>query len=130
MEKADSGVRLDKWLWAARFFKTRSMATAAVGGGKVHLNGSRTKPARNVAIGDSLVINTGHEEFQVKVLAVSGTRRPAREAQLLYHEDEESVRRREEEREMRRLLHASGMVPARRPDKRDRRKIKSFLRKD
>lgn len=130
METAEPGVRLDKWLWAARFFKTRSMATAAVNGGKVHLNGTRTKAARHIAAGDKLVINNGHEEFRVTVLAVAALRRPAREARLLYDEDEESVRRREEEREMRRLLHASGMAPARRPDKRDRRKIKSFLRKD
>lgn len=130
METADPGVRLDKWLWAARFFKTRSMATAAVNGGKIHLNGARTKAARNIAPGDKLVINNGHEEFRVTILALSAMRRPAKEARLLYDEEEESVRRREEEREMRRLLHASGMAPARRPDKRDRRKIKSFLRKD
>lgn len=130
MESALSAVRLDKWLWAARFFKTRSMATHAVNGGKVRCNEARTRAAKNVAVGDRLIINTGHEEFQVTVLAVSGTRRPAREARLLYEESEESVRRREEEREMRRLLQAGGMTPPRRPDKRDRRKIKSFLRKD
>ena len=130
MESAAAVVRLDKWLWAARFFKTRSMATHAVNGGKVRYNDARTKAAKNVAVGDRLIINTGHEEFQVTVLAVSATRRPAREARLLYEESEESVRQREEQREMRRLLNAGGMTPARRPDKRDRRKIKSFLRKD
>jgi len=130
MEPALSAVRLDKWLWAARFFKTRSMATHAVNGGKVRYNDARTRAAKNVAVGDELIINTGHEEFRVTVLAVSGTRRRASEARPLYEEREESVRRREAEREMRRLLHAGGMTPPRRPDKRDRRKIKSFIRKD
>jgi ribosome-associated heat shock protein Hsp15 len=130
MDSAAAAVRLDKWLWAARFFKTRSMATHAVNGGKVRYHDARTKAAKNVTVGDRLIINNGHEEFDVTVLAVSGTRRPASEARLLYEESGESVRRREEEREMRRLLHAGGMTPPRRPDKRDRRKIKSFLRKD
>ncbi|MBB5349354.1 RNA-binding S4 domain-containing protein [Desulfoprunum benzoelyticum] len=130
MEAAAPAVRLDKWLWAARFFKTRSMATHAVNGGKVRCNDARTKAGKTVTVGDQLIINNGHEEFRVTVLAVSGTRRPAREAMLLYEESEESVGRREEQREMRRLLHAGGMTPPRRPDKRDRRKIKSFLRKD
>lgn len=130
MEDAASGIRLDKWLWAARFFKTRSLASQAVGGGKVHLNGARTKAARNVAAGDELTIVIGQEEFRVTVLAVSGTRRPAPEARLLYHEAEESRMAREEQRELRRLQHAGIAAPARRPDKRDRRKIKSFIRKD
>lgn len=130
MEAAAPAVRLDKWLWAARFFKTRSMATHAVNGGKVRYNDARTKAAKNVTVGDQLIINNGHEEFEVTVLAVSGTRRSAKEASLLYEESEGSVGRREEHREMRRLLHAGGMTPPRRPDKRDRRKIKSFLRKD
>lgn len=130
MESKSAGVRLDKWLWAARFFKTRSMATQAVNGGKVRLNDIRTKAAHSVAAGDRLAINNGHEEFAVTVLAVSVTRRPASEARLLYHESEESLKKREEEREMRRLIHAGSMAPARRPDKRDRRKIKSFIRKD
>lgn len=130
MEDAASGIRLDKWLWAARFFKTRTLASQAVGGGKVHLNGARTKAARNVAVGDELTIVIGQEEFRVTVLAVSGTRRPAPEARLLYREAEESQREREEQREMRRLQHAGIAAPARRPDKRDRRKIKSFIRKD
>ena len=130
MEAAAPAVRLDKWLWAARFFKTRSMATHAVNGGKVRYNDARTKAAKNVTVGDQLIINNGHEEFEVTVLAVSGTRRSAKEASLLYEESEGSVGRREEQREMRRILNAGGMTPPRRPDKRDRRKIKSFLRKD
>jgi ribosome-associated heat shock protein Hsp15 len=130
MNSAESAIRLDKWLWAARFFKTRSLATHAVNGGKVRLNDIRTKAAHQVTAGDTLAINNGHEEFRVTVLAVSGLRRPASEARLLYHEAEDSVLKREEERERRRLMHADGSGPVRRPDKRDRRKIKSFLRKD
>jgi ribosome-associated heat shock protein Hsp15 len=130
MESRSDGVRLDKWLWAARFFKTRSLATQAVNGGKVRLNDIRTKAAHSITAGDRLTINNGHEEFAVTVLAVSVTRRPASEARLLYHESEESIKKREEEREMRRLINAGSMAPARRPDKRDRRKIKSFIRKD
>lgn len=130
MESAITGVRLDKWLWAARFFKTRSLATHAVNGGKVRLNDVRTKAAHTLSAGDRLTINNGHEEFRVTVVALSVNRRPAPEAQLLYHESEESVKKREEEREMRRLVNAGSMTPAKRPDKRDRRKIKLFIRKD
>ncbi|HSL41583.1 MAG TPA: RNA-binding S4 domain-containing protein, partial [Desulforhopalus sp.] len=72
-------VRLDKWLWAARFFKTRSTAAEAVNGGKVHLNGNRVIPARNVAVGEQLVITIGTEQMQITVLALSGQRRPASE---------------------------------------------------
>lgn len=130
MEGAASGVRLDKWLWAARFFKTRALATQAINGGKVRLAGARVKAARNVSIGDALDITAGHEKYQVTIQAVSGTRRPAQEARLLYHEAEESRKFREEQREMRRLQNAGIAAPAKRPDKRDRRKIKSFIRKD
>ena len=130
MEGAASGIRLDKWLWAARFFKTRTLAGQAVGGGKVHLNGARIKAARNTSVGDELEIVVGHEKYRVTILAVSGTRRPAKEARLLYHEEEESQKAREEQRELRRLLNAGIAAPAKRPDKRDRRKIKSFIRKD
>lgn len=130
MESAITGVRLDKWLWAARFFKTRSMATQAVNGGKVRLNDVRTKAAHTLSTGDRLTINNGHEEFRVTVVALSVNRRPASEARLLYHESEESIKKREEEREMRRLMNAGSMTPAKRPDKRDRRKIKLFIRKD
>ncbi|MDP3478618.1 MAG: S4 domain-containing protein [Desulfoprunum sp.] len=130
MEGAASGVRLDKWLWAARFFKTRALATQAINGGKVRLAGARVKAARNVSIGDALEIIAGHEKYQVTIQAVSGTRRPAQEARLLYHEAEESRNAREEQREMRRLQNAGIAAPAKRPDKRDRRKIKLFIRKD
>lgn len=122
-------VRIDKWLWAARFFKTRSMASQAVSGGKVHLNDSRIKPARTVSPGDMLQITKGHLEFHVKVVALSDKRGPASQAQLLYEETEESIAVREENRELRKALNLSHNPPATKPNKRDRRKIKTFIRK-
>lgn len=123
-------VRIDKWLWAARFFKTRSMAAKAVNGGKVHLNDARVKPARTVQEGDKLVVSKGPYEFRIEVLAVSGQRRPAKEARLLYEESEESIRERERQRDLRRMMNAGHTAPTAKPDKRDRRKIKAFIRKD
>lgn len=130
MESTTETVRLDKWLWAARFFKTRSMATQAVNGGKVHVNGNRSKAAHNVAVGARLIISIGPVEFHITVLAISKFRRPASEARLLYQESEESVKAREEQRELRRLNNAGFAAPAKKPGKRDRRKILSFTRKD
>jgi ribosome-associated heat shock protein Hsp15 len=124
-------VRIDKWLWAARFFKTRSMAAQAVSGGKVHVNNARVKPARIVASGDELRIRRGEVEFVVIVQGVSGKRRPAKEAQLLYEETEASMLQREEMRSKKRLEATGKMYgPMKRPDKRARRKIRSFTRKD
>jgi ribosome-associated heat shock protein Hsp15 len=123
-------VRIDKWLWAARFFKTRSLATRAVSGGHVHLNGGRVKPSRPVEPGDRLRITRGVEEFTVDVLALSARRGPAKVARTLYAETEDSVIRREEAREQRRLVRAPAARPEGRPDKRARRKIRQFLRKD
>jgi len=124
-------VRIDKWLWAARFFKTRSMAAQAVSGGKVHVNGARIKPARMVQPGDELRIRRGELEFVVIVQGVAEKRRPAKEAQLLYEETEASVQQREAAREQKRLQAADRMYgPIKRPDKRARRQIKRFTRKD
>ena len=124
-------VRIDKWLWAARFFKTRSLATLAVTGGKVHLNGARIKPARQVQPGDELRVGRGELEFVVTVIAVLDKRRPAKEAQLLYEESEESILQRQEHKERKRLEAANRMHgPVKRPDKRSRRQIRSFTRKD
>jgi ribosome-associated heat shock protein Hsp15 len=124
-------VRIDKWLWAARFFKTRSMAAQAVSGGKVHVNGARIKPARIVQPGDELRIRRGEIEFFVVVQGVTDKRRPAKEAQLLYAETEASLRQREEIQEQKRLEAAGRMYgPLKRPDKRSRRQIRSFIRKD
>lgn len=126
----ETKVRLDKWLWAARFFKTRSQASQAISGGKVHVDGSRVKPSRPVLVGDEIRIQKGPAEFNVIVRAVSGQRRGAPEAQLLYTESEESIRNRELAKEERRLLRAEGIAPPGRPSKRDRRQIKKFTRKD
>ena len=126
----DNGVRIDKWLWAARFFKTRSLASQAVSGGKVHANGGRVKPSKCVSVGDMLRIQRGEVELVVEVLALSAKRGPAVQAQTLYLETEESRIAREADRETRRLLAADRSGPERRPSKRDRRLIRNFTRKD
>lgn len=122
--------RLDKWLWAARFFKTRSLATQAVQGGKVHLGGLRIKPSREVHIGDVLSIKKDELVFLVTVMALSNYRRPASEARLLYEETDQSIKDREETMAMKKLVRAPGASPRKRPGKRDRRKIREFIRKD
>jgi len=130
---AATAVRLDKWLWAARFFPTRALAAQAIEANKVHVNNQRAKPARHLLVGDRLSIRVGTELFAVTVLALGKQRRPAAEARLLYEESEESKTRRQREGEMRQLAKAAGQmgVPAGagRPSKRDRRKIIAFVRK-
>ncbi|KAA9131899.1 RNA-binding protein [Marinihelvus fidelis] len=119
-------VRLDKWLWAARFFKTRALARAAVQGGKVHLNGARVKPARTLSAGDELRVQRGEESLTLHVLELSDRRGPASVAQALYQETPESLQRREAlatERKLQREAHAGR---ERRPDKRQRRQIIKF----
>jgi ribosome-associated heat shock protein Hsp15 len=123
-------LRIDKWLWAARFFKTRSLASRAVSGGHVQLNGGRIKPSRAVQEGDRLQIRRGEEQFTVDILELSARRGPATVARTLYRETEQSVILRAAAREQRRLLKAPAVRPQGRPDKRDRRKIRKFLRKD
>lgn len=122
-------VRLDKWLWAARFYKTRALATEAINGGHVQLNGQRPKPARLLQEGDELVIRKGAEHFHVTVRGLSARRGPASVAQQLYEESEESIRQREAAREQRRLQAAADPRPAKRPDKKGRRKIIRFINK-
>ena len=114
-------LRIDRWLWAARFFKTRSSAAAAVSGGKVHLNGQRTKPAKAVREGDRLDIRRGDIRWEVAVLATAQRRGPASEASQLYEELPESVERRERERKERRERRLT--AGAGRPTKRDRRRF-------
>ncbi len=126
MQENGKKIRLDKWLWAARFFKTRSLAIEAVSGGKVQLNGARTKPAREIDIGDKLTIRRGPYEWTVVVRALSLRRGPASAATLLYDETEESKRNREEAvSEIRtqewRSPHTKG-----RPSKKDRRDLSRF----
>ena len=128
----EHAVRLDKWLWAARFFKTRSLATEAVNGGKVHCNGQRVKPSRVVQVGDELRIQRGVVEMTVIVQGINSLRRPATEAIALYRETEDSVTAREQQRQERQLLRSvhDNARPAGRPSKRDRRLIRNFVRKD
>lgn len=130
MEKQADDIRLDKWLWAARFYKTRSQAAQAVNGGKVHLNGNRTKPARPVQVNDQLVISKDGMEFHITVLAVAKLRRPAIEARQLYIESEESIKARQEYRELRKMAGEGFKAPSGKPSKRDRRRIINFTRKN
>ena len=119
-------LRLDKWLWAARFFKTRSQAKAAIEGGKVQMDGQRVKVSREVAVGDVLHIRQGWDQREVVVTGLSGQRRGATEAQLLYQETPASIARREAEGAARKA--AGGMIdrPPGRPDKKQRRQIHRF----
>ena len=124
--QASGKLRLDKWLWAARFFKTRSLAKAAIEGGKVQLGGQRVKVSREVNAGDTLHIRQGWDEKVVLVLALSDQRRGAQEAQLLYEETAASIARREADSAARKA--AGGMIdrPAHRPNKKQRRQIHRF----
>lgn len=117
----DQRVRVDKWLWAARFFKTRALATAAVEGGKIHINGERVKPSRQVRCGDELRIQKGTESYVIEVRALSVQRGPAERARALYTENESSIAARQASRDERRLQIAAEPVPGGRPDKRSRR---------
>lgn len=121
-KEEDNRLRIDKWLWAARFFKTRSLSAAAIESGKVLCNGVRVKPAKSLATGDMLSIRIGSVQFMVEVLALSGKRGPAPQAQLLYRETEDSVLRRKAQAEELKAqpppLYLKG-----RPTKRDRREL-------
>lgn len=116
-------VRIDKWLWAARFFKTRSLATDAVDGGKIRVNGDRVKPARGVKAGDVLEIDNGSTEWEVAVQALSEKRGPATVAQTLYSETEKSIAKRQQKAEQRKFFREPGSTIKGRPTKRDRRQL-------
>ena len=120
---APPALRIDRWLWAARFFKTRSSAAAAVTGGKVRVNGQRTKPAKAVRAGDRLDVRRGDRRWEVDVLATAERRGPASEAKTLYEELPESVERREREREREERRARRDAAGAGRPTKRDRRRL-------
>jgi ribosome-associated heat shock protein Hsp15 len=119
----DSAVRLDKWLWAARFYKTRSLAKDAIEGGKVHYNGARCKPSRTVEVGAQVRLRTGFDERTVLIEAISDKRRGAPEAQQLYRETEESIERRTLHAEQRKAQRAAMAAPDHRPNKKERRDI-------
>jgi ribosome-associated heat shock protein Hsp15 len=123
-------VRLDKWLWAARFFKTRALATEAINGGHVHLNGSRVKPSRPLLSGDRLTIRKGADSYEITVLQLADKRGAAVQARELYAEEEAARLKREQLAEQRRLEAASQPHPPRRPDKKGRRQIIRFINKN
>ncbi len=118
-----AGQRIDKWLWAARFFKTRGQAAEAVAGGKVHVDGQRVKPARRIRVGEAIEIRRGDVRWEIRVTGLREERRPASEARALYAELPESVARREREAEERRSLRAARALRLGKPDKRGRRAI-------
>jgi ribosome-associated heat shock protein Hsp15 len=120
--------RLDKWLWHARFFKTRSLATAAISGGKVHLNAERVKPAHRVRIGDRLSLSLQGIVAEFEVLGLPLRRGPAAEAQTHYLETAASAERRAKLREQQLLAQLSRPRPEARPDKRDRRRLMRLQR--
>ena len=119
----EASERLDKWLWAARFFKTRSLAAQAISGGKVEVNGLKAKPARRIRPGEQLTIRRGVTQWVVVVRGLNRERRPAREAVLLYEETPESREARSGEEERRRQAQARRQRGLGRPTKRDRREL-------
>ncbi|MEN8168014.1 MAG: S4 domain-containing protein [Pseudomonadota bacterium] len=131
MDSAAAKVRLDKWLWAARFFKTRQLAAEAINGGKVHLNGQRTKPGKEVKVGSHLRIHKGSLEWDIEVKVLATQRRPASEAKEFYSESETSFMRRQQLTEQLRVERAMEPRPMRgKLNKKDRRMIHRFTSKD
>ena len=130
MEEHSPGehLRIDKWLWCTRFFKTRALATQAVSGGKVHLNGERVKPAHLVRAGDQVSLTLGGIQATFDVLGLPQRRGPATEARQHYNEQPASVERRARHREIHRLADQTRPRPATRPHKRDRRRLVRFQR--
>ena len=123
-------VRLDKWLWSARLFKTRSLAKQAIEGGKVRYNGARSKVSKEVEVGALLIVRQGWDEKELEITALSDQRRGAVEAQLLYQETEQSAQRRENEAGLRKALQGTGLVSKDRPNKKQRRQIHQFKNKN
>lgn len=119
-------VRIDKWLWAARFYKTRTIAREMVQGGKVHYNNQRCKPSKAVELGATIKLLQGNEEKIIVIDAISDQRRGAPEAQKLYHETEQSLAQREKNAEQRKLNALFAPRPETKPDKKQRRKIIAF----
>ena len=119
-------IRVDKWLWAARFFKTRSLAKQAIEGGKVQLHGNRVKVSKEICVDDKLSIRQGYDGREVTVLALSAQRRGAPEAQLLYRESEQSIKQREQAAAARKATGGMLHRPETRPTKKQRRQIHRF----
>ena len=127
-DEEDNVIRLDKWLWAARFYKTRSIAKEMIDGGKVHYNGQRSKPNKTVEVGAIIKLRQGNDEKEIKVTALSAQRRGAPEAKLLYQETEQSVEKREKLK-LARKINAMPH-PDRRPNKKERRDLLKFKYQD
>lgn len=125
-EKPTEGVRLDKWLWAARFYKTRAVAREMIEGGKVHYNGQRSKPSKVVELNALLTLRQGNDERTVVVKGITEQRRPATEAVTLYEETTESIEKREKVALARKLNALTMPHPDRRPDKKERRDLMRF----
>jgi ribosome-associated heat shock protein Hsp15 len=121
-----TSVRIDKWLWAARFFKTRALASKSCDLGRIHSNGIQAKPARDVRVGDMLTVKNEGGEFQVEILQLSEMRGPAAVAQTLYRETEASKEARLKAAAERKAMQEFAPLPERRPSKRDRRRIIQF----
>lgn len=124
-KEVNNTIRLDKWLWAARFYKTRTIAKEMIDSGKVHYNSQRTKPNKNVEIGALINLRQGNDEKEVVVLSLSDQRRGAAEAQLLYQETQTSIEKRERLAAIRRNS-ISGLYTERRPNKKERRDLLKF----
>lgn len=125
-QTVSDSIRIDKWLWAARFFKTRSLATEAVDSGKVRLNGDRVKPARSVKVGDTLDIDNGSTEWEVVIEGVADKRGSAAVAQALYSETAQSIAARQKKVEQGKLFREPSEAIKGRPTKRDRRLLDKF----
>ena len=125
-EKSSEGVRLDKWLWAARFYKTRALAREMIEGGKVHYTGQRSKPGKLVELNAELTLRQGNDERTVVVAEISNQRRPASEAQQLYRETDASIEKREKVAQARKMNALTMPHPDRRPDKKERRDLMKF----
>lgn len=125
-EKSSDEVRLDKWLWAARFYKTRAMAREMIEGGKVHYNGQRSKPGKVVELNAELTLRQCNDERTVVVAGITAQRRPASEAQQLYRETDASIEKREKMAQARKMNALTMPHPDRRPDKKERRDLMKF----
>ncbi|MDF7629317.1 ribosome-associated heat shock protein Hsp15 [Pantoea sp. ME81] len=125
-EKTSEGVRLDKWLWAARFYKTRALAREMIDGGKVHYNGQRSKPSKIVELQAELTLRQGNDERTVVITAIGDQRRPATEAQGMYAETAASIEKREKTALARKMNALTMPHPDRRPDKKERRDLMKF----
>jgi ribosome-associated heat shock protein Hsp15 len=128
MQQEQHSVRIDKWLWAARFYKTRGLAQQAIEGGKVKLNGERTRPAKTLRIGDRLMVHIGEYEWLVSVAALADRRGPAEAARRLYEETDESRARRQQMIEVRRMQVNPAVTIKGRPTKRERRALDRFIK--